>query len=118
MTYWLGLICFLLGARFIYSGLQYRQRVIAEHDAKAAAGEPVPALNNEMQIMTSGCAPVFMFGMMLIALVLAALALVIDKRGVLSIFDILGFLFFVAAYLFSMVLRTTATLARIQGSSE
>jgi hypothetical protein len=106
MKYWFGALCVLFGAWMVFRALVHRRTVIAARERAAALGrEPQPTLNMELQALRTGCAPIFLLAVVLLSLVMSAMWFVMDQEGNFSILDILGFLFGIFAYVFSMLVR-------------
>lgn len=111
-----GILLSLFGVWFIHKALQRRRSVLALRDQQAAVDtaqeeastdeEPAAKSGPSLQEFASGCAPVFAFGIVLMAVAVAGIAVLMDGLNRISIFDILGLLFFAGAYAFSMMMRT------------
>ena len=110
----IGILFALVGAWFLHQAFQRRRYLRRLHaDSGSASSEHTPDAdaapsNQRQQQLASGCAPVVAIGVLLLALAVAAIALLMDSKGPaqLSIFDVLGLLFFAAAYAFSLMMRT------------
>ncbi|MBK1647859.1 hypothetical protein [Rhabdochromatium marinum] len=108
----IGILFALVGAWFLYQAFQRRRYLRSLHsDSGSASSEQTPdsdaaPSNQRLQQFASGCAPVVAIGVLLLALAVAAIAFLMDGPRRISIVDILGLLFFAAAYAFSLMMRT------------
>ena len=113
ITYFIGGVGFAAGGWVIYRAVQ-RQRYLQQQRAHAAANDETheSLAGADLRRFASGCVPVIAVGLIIMALGLSAVALLVDTRGALSPFDVLGFLFFVLAYVGTMVWRSVESLQR------
>jgi len=104
MTYYLGAVCLLIGAWFIYRAIDHRKRVIAARERAEARGiEPKvdPGLASmgvamlPFYVLFGACAALFLIGGYFLS----------DLSQYLSIVDLIGLLVLVVGYTLSMVIR-------------
>jgi hypothetical protein len=107
MKYWFGALCILIAAWLVFRALTHRRAVLHARE-RAEAEQREPRISRQLrglQAMRTGLAPLFVLLILFGGMVLSALWLLIDREGVLSALDILGFLAAISAYAFSMLVR-------------
>ena len=104
MKYYLGAVCLLMGAWLVYKALTHRRAVIGARE-RAAAENREQKIHQRLQGMRLGLAPLYVMGILITGMVLAAIWFVVDRERVFSVLDILGFLMALTAYSFWMAVR-------------
>lgn len=105
MTYYLGAVCLLLGAWFIYRALGHRKDVIAARERAEARGVEAK-VDPGLASMGVAMLPFYAIFGASAALFLIGGYFLSDLSRYLSIVDLLGLLVLVIGYTISMVIRT------------
>jgi multisubunit Na+/H+ antiporter MnhC subunit len=100
MRYIVGLVFFAAGAWLMWSALARRKRAIA------AGPEAQPEINRSLQIMGDALPPIIVVALVIIGAKMALAFVITDAGRYLSVLDLAGFLFLLAGYGTSVVLRT------------
>lgn len=118
MKYWVGLIALAAGAWLIFSALQQRRQVLEIRRRTGSTGDEVAEANPSLSVLGAIMPPIIILGL-LVAGVQSALAYAVLGAGELfSLFDLLGFLFLLAAYGTWLILKTRYRQAEIDAASE
>lgn len=99
MRYIAGLVFFAAGAWLMWSALARRRRAIA------AEPEAQPEINRSLQILGDALPPIIVVALIIIAAKMTLAFVVTDAMRYLSVLDLVGFLFLLAGYGTSVVLR-------------
>jgi hypothetical protein len=105
MTYYLGAVCLLLGAWFIYRAVDHRKRVIAARERAESQGIE-PEVDPGLASMGIAMLPFYAIFGACAALFLIGGYFLSDLSQYLSIVDLVGLLVLVIGYTVSMVIRT------------
>ncbi|MCU0983653.1 MAG: hypothetical protein MUC89_01770 [Acetobacteraceae bacterium] len=100
MRYIVGLVFFAAGAWLMWSALARRKRAIA------AGPEAQPEINRSLQIIGDALPPIIVVALVIIGAKTALAFVITDAGRYLSVLDLAGFLFLLAGYGTSVVLRT------------
>lgn len=101
-----GLVLFVLGAWLAYSAFARRARVIAARRSGAVPAESEASGNPRLSMLGEIMRPIILFALAYLALKTIFAYVVLEADRWLSLFDLAGFLFLLAAYGSWVVVRT------------
>jgi len=101
-----GLALFVFGAWLAYSAFAHRARVIAAWRSSAAPAEGEASGNPQPSMLREIMRPIIVFALAYLALKTIYVYVVLEADRWLSLFDLAGFLFLLAAYASWVVVRT------------
>jgi hypothetical protein len=96
----IGLLFFAAGAWMLLTALARRKRVIA------AGPDAAPPLNPSLQAMADAMPPIILVALAIVGAKVALAVLLTDAGQYFSLLDLAGFLFLLAGYGASLVIRT------------
>jgi hypothetical protein len=100
MRFIVGLVFFAAGAWLMWSALARRKRAIA------AGPDAQPEIRQSLQIIGEALPPIIVIALVIIGAKMSLAFFLTDAGRYLSLFDLAGFLFLLAGYGTSVVLRT------------
>lgn len=95
-----GLVFFAAGAWMLFSALARRRRVIA------AGPDAAPPLHPSLRMLGDAMPPIILVALGIIGVKVALAILLTEAGQYFSLFDLAGFLFLLAGYGTSLVIRT------------
>ncbi|MBU6373809.1 MAG: hypothetical protein KJS97_13865 [Alphaproteobacteria bacterium] len=116
MAYWLGL-AFLAGAvAFVVNALRYRTRARAELARLAARGETPRSLHPSLSILADAAPALVAFFLFAAGALTVVAFFAVGAQRFLSLFDLFGYLAFLASYGFWLNVKTTYRITDFVGA--
>jgi hypothetical protein len=107
MRNWIGLASLLVAAWLLYVGMQQRNRVMAQVRDAQTTGATAQPLHPSLVFASDLFRPLVIGALIFLAIKTTAAYLLLDGNRFFSWFDLGGFLLFLAAYAFWLVLKTS-----------